>query len=118
MNREEIIKLLTVLSGAYPKQKIEDPALMASAWELCLGDQPAELIYRAAKIHMETNKFFPSICEILENTKRARILIQDETKRLEGSGRKLIGARVCYTDSQLEQLCKDVGLGYPNDLEN
>ena len=119
MTRKEIADLLEIMVNQYPyiKDKIEDAGAMVSAWELILGDCPAESVYKAARLHMESSKFFPTIADIREKMARAELMYQS-TRMLEGSGVKRIGKRVDYSDEQLEDLCRFVGLGYPNDLEN
>lgn len=125
MNREDIIRLLGILSEAYPNTKIKNASSMASTWEMCLEDYSAESVYKAARLHMSTSKFFPTPAEIRENIVRAEIVYneseielrklegQDATKRLETHS----GANKGISDEGLDNLCRSVGLGYPNEIE-
>ncbi len=74
MERKEIVELLKIVSANYPHAKISDPKAMVSAWELILGDYSAEAVYKAARLHMETNKYFPSPSDIRDNIVRAQIV--------------------------------------------
>ena len=109
MNREETIRLLGILSNAYPNTNINDASSMASTWEMCLGEYPAEQIYKAARLHMETSKFFPTPAEIREKIVRAELVYRtpDTTKILEGeSVKKLEGknAEITIIDDILSDL--------------
>lgn len=119
MTRKEIADLLEIMVNQYPyiKNKIEDAGAMVSAWELILGDCPAESVYKAARLHMESSKFFPTIADIREKMVRAELIYQENARMLEGSGVRRIGKGDNYSDEQLENLCRFVGLGYPNELE-
>lgn len=88
MSREEVIKLLGILYSAYPyiKDKVNDPEMMVNTWEMCLGDYSAESVYKAARYHMETNRFFPTPADIRSNIIRAELVYRDseiDQKRLE-----------------------------------
>lgn len=74
MERKEIVELLKIVSANYPHAKISDPKAMVSAWEMLLGDYSAEAVYKAARLHMETNKYFPSPSDIRDNIVRAEIV--------------------------------------------
>ena len=74
MNRNEIINLLEVISSAYPNTKIKDPKAIVSAWELTLGGFSAESVYKAARLHLETSKFFPTPSEIADKIVRADLI--------------------------------------------
>lgn len=70
MTRVEIIKLLKALRAAYPNVKIVDPEGTVDAWELAFGADNAESIYKAARWHMNNNKFFPTIADIRASINR------------------------------------------------
>lgn len=122
MSREEVIKLLGILYSAYPyiKDKVNDPQVMASAWEMCLGDFSAESVYKAARLHMNTNKYFPTPADIRSNIVRAEIVYRDseiDGKRLEAKCEP--STAISETEEQyLDDFCKWIGLGYPNDIED
>ena len=78
MSREEIIKLLEIVTNAYPYAKISDAGSMVSAWEMTLGEFSAESVYKATRLHMETNKFFPTPADIRDLIVRASIVYREE----------------------------------------
>lgn len=126
MSREEVIKLLGILYSAYPyiKDKVNDPEMMVNTWEMCLGDFSAESVYKAARLHMNTNRFFPTPADIRSNIVRAELVYRDseiDQKRLEAKPEPSTDIAVKeeeWTDERLEDLCRFVGLGYPNEIED
>lgn len=74
MTRKEIADLLEIVIAQYPNTKVNDPAAMVNAWEMVLGDYSAESVYKAARLHMETCKFFPTIADIREKIVRAEMI--------------------------------------------
>lgn len=126
MSREEVIKLLGILYSAYPyiKDKVNDPEAMVNTWEMCLGDFSAESVYKAARLHMNTNRFFPTPADIRSNIVRAEMVYRDseiDQKRLEAKPEPSTAISVRqeeWTDEKLEDLCRFVGLGYPNEIED
>ena len=74
MTREETIKLLAMVRANYPNVKISDPAATATAWEMALGGYTAEAVFRAARLHMTTSKFFPTPADILDKIVRQEIV--------------------------------------------
>ena len=81
MNRNEIAKLLNMMYAVYPNTKeIKDPKATLDAWELAFGDEDAERIYKAARVHMKKSKFFPSPADIVENINRGQILYGETVK--------------------------------------
>lgn len=121
MNRKEIADLLEIVISNYPNTKIKDAGAMVSAWEMGLGDLPAKSVYKAARFHLETSPFFPTIADIREKILRAELVYKDaepDVKKIEGSGARTTEKSLMDEDEYLENLCKFVGLGYPNDMEN
>ena len=111
MNRDETSKLLELLYGAYPNTKIRDPQSMLTTWELTLGDYSAESVYKAARLHMATSKFFPSPAEIRDKMVKADILY---TAR--GTSKTLLTAsKMAKADKRWEPfcdaLCEKLGFG-------
>lgn len=113
MTREEIIKLLDIVSATYPHAKIKDPSALVQAWEMVLGDFSAESVYKATRLHLETNKFFPSPSDIRDNIVRAQITyktaipnaIESRTRNDE------------FTERNLDDFCRWIGFGQePDDL--
>lgn len=85
MNRDETSKLLEILVGNYNK-KVTDPATMVETWELALGCFSAEAVYKAARLHMETSKYFPNPADIREKIVRASLIYQAPTAAAIGAG--------------------------------
>ena len=73
MTREQIIRLLKVLSDNY-NIKIADPKGKVTAWEMELGNYSAESIYKAARLHMQTSQYFPSPADLINKMVRAQLL--------------------------------------------
>lgn len=124
MTRDEIVNLLEIVISAYPNAKINDAGAMVTAWEMCLGDFSAESVYKAARLHMNTNRFFPTPADIRSNIVRAELVYRDseiDQKRLEAKPEPSTAIAVKeeeWTDERLEDLCRFVGLGYPNEIED
>lgn len=94
MNSKEAAQILAVVRTAYPNTKIEDAGAMVQAWVMGLGDYSASSVMKAARLHMETAKFFPTIAEIRNNIVRAELIYTEsdiETNRIEPSKQKLLG---------------------------
>jgi hypothetical protein len=109
MTREEIIKLLDIVSATYPHAKIKDPSALVSAWELTLGDFSAEAVYKATRYHLETNKYFPSPSDIRENIVRAELIYKTPIPNA-------IESRTNRNDDEnLELFCQWIGFGYEED---
>lgn len=107
MSREEIIKLLKMLNACYPNTKVNDPALTATAYEMVLGEYPAEDVYKAARLYMSSEtRFFPSPGVLLKNVQKAKIIYDTPVMALEPPKDDP------RLDEYLDALCKFVGLGY------
>ena len=107
MTREEIIKLLEIVSAAYPyaMNKIGDPAALVTAWEMGLGMFSAESVYKAARLHIESSQFFPTVADIREKMVRASIAYDmPPVNSLEAH------APPKY-DKELDDFCRWVGFG-------
>ena len=121
MTRKEIAKLLEVILAAYPNAKIKDAGATVSTWEMTLGDFSAESVYKAARLHMETCKFFPTPADIRDKMVRAELIYSEsplETARLQGASMKMIGESDGWSDEKLDNLCRSIGLGYPSDYDD
>lgn len=81
MNRAEILDLLEIVISNYPHTKVADPSAMATAWEMVLGEYPAESIYKAARLHMSTSHFFPTPADLIEARARAEVIYTAEHPR-------------------------------------
>lgn len=66
MTHDEVVDLLEELIGAYPyyASKIIDAEDTINRWEREFGAYEAGDIYKAARVHENTSRFFPSIKEI------------------------------------------------------
>ena len=116
MTRDETIKLLMTLSVNYPQaaKAIKNPKETAVVWEMNLGEFPAEAVYKAARLHMSTSKYFPNPADIREKITRAKLIYTEpELKEIEAP--KTDKRREDY---YLEELCRFVGLGYDEPDDN
>ena len=111
MTREEIIKLLDIVSATYPHAKIKDPSALVSAWEMTLGDFSAESVYKATRYHLETNKFFPSPSDIRDNIVRAELVYSSPIPNLIESRT----GRDDDIDKNLDLFCQWIGFGQEAD---
>lgn len=109
MNRDETSKLLELLYGAYPNTKIRDPQSMLTTWELTLGDYSAESVYKAARLHMATSKFFPSPAEIREKMVKASILYETPSMARIEEGMKSENTEKWF--AFCDALCEKIGFG-------
>ena len=109
MNREETIKLLAILSSAYPyaSKEIKDASALATAWEMALGEFSAEAVYKAARLHLETNKYFPSPSDVRDNIVRAQIAYAPTIPNAIES--KANNSE--ETEKNLDLFCKWIGFG-------
>ena len=82
MTREETIKLLKMMRAAYPQVKITDPAGTVEAWELAFADFPAEVIYKAARHHLNTSPYFPLVSDIRKSINKGDMLFSGDQKRI------------------------------------
>lgn len=78
MTRKDIIKLLEMMMAAYPNAKIVNPSDLVSAWELAFGQDKADVIYKAARHHMNTNKFFPTVADIRNCINKGQMIYGDQ----------------------------------------
>lgn len=109
MKREEIIDLLDVLSAAYPHatKNITNPKALVTAWEMTLGGFSAESVYKAARLHMETNRYFPSPSDIRDNIVKAQIVYQPTiTNAIESKANNSE-----EMENNLDLFCRWIGFG-------
>ena len=117
MNREETIKLLAMVRANYPNVKIGDASATVSAWEMALGGYSAELVFKAARLHMMTSKFFPTPADIVEKMVRSEIVYTGpELKAIEAPKARVTPIPEENIDEYLEAFCEWIGFGCePND---
>lgn len=65
MNKQEIIKILNYLSAAYPNAKINIDA-SSLVWYGSLRGFDRLIVARAAMKHVESNKYFPQVSDMLD----------------------------------------------------
>ena len=70
MTKEDVSKIMTVLQVAYPRyyagQSAEEKLQAINLWHMMLEEYPYELVQKAVKTVIATNKFPPAISEIIE----------------------------------------------------
>ena len=66
MTRAEIIPLIKRLLALYPNHGVTDVKSLVEGWEMMFGEDEAEYVYKAARLHISTNKWFPKASEIKE----------------------------------------------------
>lgn len=125
MSENECMQILAIVRSVYPNTKgLDNPKAVVKGWMLELGGYNASAVLKAARLHMATSKFFPTPADIIEKMVRAQLVYSsseigqdslqaDNTKLLEDPENKT----EVWDDERLENLCKFVGLGYPNEIE-
>ena len=83
MTRKEITELLQKVIAAYPDTFIKDAKAMVDIWEMNFGNERADIVYKAARLHMTTSKKFPTVSDIRNNI--GRVGIYDESRPALGS---------------------------------
>lgn len=120
MTREEIAKLLKILSTNYHRKlKGSEAKTLINSWELTLGSFSTEAVYKAARLHMETSPFFPNPADIRKNIVRATVAYAEE-KQSPARLTSISGAEPIEEEKVVEWLdafCEWIGFGYeePND---
>lgn len=96
MTQEEISMLLEMMLNAYPmaSKKITNPDATIKAWELAFGDEPADVIYKAARHHMNTNKFFPTVADIRGCINKGQMIYGQERQPAIEAPQKLIAGEM------------------------
>ena len=76
---------------------------------MTLGEFSAESVYKAARLHLETNRYFPSPSDIRDNIVRAEIVYSTPIPNA-------LEARTVPNEAEnLELFCKWIGFGYDED---
>lgn len=113
MTREDIIKLLAVLSDNY-NVKIANPSGKATAWEMVLGGRNTDSVYKAARMHMETNRYFPSPADLIKLIPRAEAAYGTyQGNAIEAHSQCTV--LTTRDNAFLDALCRKVGLGFDPD---
>lgn len=123
MTKKEVAQLLAILKAAYPSTKaVDDPVATLEAYYMVWKDYSIEDITNAARVHMETCKFFPSASEILDKIVRGQIMYnfrKTTSARLEGEKKetmllesgKSVEERLEAIEKRLDEICKFIGFG-------
>lgn len=99
MTKAECIALVKVLMGTYPNNGITDPRITVESFLMVLGEYPAEKVYKAARLHMATNKWFPKPQEIITKMENASNLYGSNTALPSSEHVSIPGCTVCpYKD--------------------
>lgn len=106
MNRNEITKLLEILVANYGKN-ITDPKTMADSWEMNLGEFSAEAVFKAARLHMETSKYFPNPADIRELIPKAQLVYNSPMLPALGTGED----DAKKWEPFLDAFCRKMGFG-------
>jgi hypothetical protein len=111
MTREEIIRLLRILTKNYSK-KVDDAETLANNWEMILGSYSAASVYKAARLHMSTSKYFPNPAEIREKIIKAELIFDDAPKNaIEAHSHKTLDEEVKIWEPYLDAFCQWIGFG-------
>lgn len=80
MTREEVKKLLAIITSVYPNYvvKAENKSGVVDAWTWALSDYPAEEISASLKIYVKTNKtgFAPSVSQLIDGIYKPDVINQ------------------------------------------
>lgn len=74
MTHDEVIDLLEELFNAYPNNPIKDADGTIRTWEREFGSDDASTIYKAARHHMNTNRYFPNVADIRKSINKGQML--------------------------------------------
>lgn len=112
MNRNEITKLLEILTNHYGNVK-GDPNVIAATWELTLGEYSAESIYKAARLRMRSSRWMPEPSDLVDLIPRAELIYSEKSLKSIEAGIKRDAGR---WDPFLEAFCQKIGFGcQPNE---
>ena len=124
MSEKECAQILSIIRTAYPAVKIENAKGMVQAWLMSLGEFSANSVMKAARLHMETSKYFPTPAEIREKIVRAELIYNGsdlDINRIDATSVKQLedpeNKSQAVSDEYLDNFCRFIGLGYPNEIE-
>ena len=78
MARADVIKALDELRGGYPSYKPPNLDALVALWVRKFEHIDGDILLRAADLHMDENKYFPSISNIREQLDKAEYQINNE----------------------------------------
>jgi len=92
MTREEITDLLEELLKAYPYyiKNITDPDGIVDTWEREFGTEDAGTIFKAARHHINTSRYFPAISDIRGCINKGQMIYGQEIQPAIEAPQKLI----------------------------
>jgi hypothetical protein len=126
MTQEETIKVLSVIKAAYPQWardlKPTDAKAMVNLWSDMLEDYPYNVVQVAIKKIIATNKFPPSVAEVIEAINYIKTGGQSEMTEIEAWGlvRKAIKNSAYNAEEEFNKLPEKIqqAIGSHNILHN
>lgn len=67
MTREDVLRLLDELCGAYPQVNFKNPRATATIWQISFEKEDAQAVFMAARLHIGKSKYFPTPYDIKAN---------------------------------------------------
>jgi len=71
---------------------------------MSFSQYPAMVVWKAVQLHIEKNKFFPTVAEVNENIQRAQLILQEPIQ----PPTKQITANRTYSDDELTALLDEM----------
>ncbi|MGJ8754117.1 replicative helicase loader/inhibitor [Clostridium botulinum] len=126
MTQEETIKILSIIKAAYPQWardlKPTDAKAMVNLWGAMLEDYPYNVVQIAIKKIIATNKFPPSVAEVIEAINYIKTGGQAEMTEIEAWGlvRKAIKNSAYNAEEEFNKLPSRIqeAIGSHNILHN
>lgn len=126
MTPEETIKILSIIKAAYPQWakdlKASDAKMMVTLWNDMLQDYEYNLVQVAIKKVIATNKFPPSVAEVIESINYIKTGGQAEMTEIEAWGlvRKAIKNSAYHAGEEFNKLPPRIqqAIGSHNILHN
>ena len=105
MTREETRRLLELLLSnyTYARKDITNPKQTLDLWEMVFAEYEAEKVYKAARLHISTNKYMPNPADLLKSIVRAELVYGDvpdpkTAPKIEASTKSYIEDTTYYDD--------------------
>ncbi|EDU35714.1 hypothetical protein CLOSPO_01879 [Clostridium sporogenes ATCC 15579] len=126
MNKEQTIKILSIIKAAYPQWardlKVNDAQMMVTLWNDMLQDYEYNLVQIAIKKVIATNKFPPSVSEVIESINYIKTGGQAEMTEIEAWGlvRRAIKNSAYHAEEEFNKLPSRIqeAIGSHNILHN
>lgn len=64
MTREDVLRLLDELCGAYPQTNFKNPKATVTIWQIMFENENADDVINAARMHIADSHFFPTPADI------------------------------------------------------